>query len=265
MGARKSEILPLWNGPGAKLVRQALLVDGMPGLTSEDGVKCKLVAKYKHLGSMVTATPSAAVDIRERMRKASAVFFSLKRKVFSVQAISKKLRLQLYASLVLSVLFYNSELWVPTQVQLAQLHTLYMRHVRVIAGEPRAPIPGRRRCTDLQVLLDAQWPSIENRLQRRRLGYVKQLVLRPFNALLAVLQPHTEQRLPWCTQALEDLTALQRWASDQPRSKAASQLAQLGSPYVNSEGLATLDPPASARLHGACTRGHTRSWHPEGA
>ena len=135
--------------------------------------------------------------------------------LFNLGRSPGNLRLRLFASLVLSVLLYNGELWVPTAVHIGKLHTFYMRAVRRIMREPRVPIPGRPRRTDLELLRQLQWPSIANRLRRRRLGYVLSLLQNPFPPLLATLQAHGPRPSAWAKLVLEDLRSMREWDHSQ--------------------------------------------------
>ena len=105
----KSEAILMWRGAGARAARadaargerMALTLPGFPAL------ECLIVKEYKHLGPMQSGTPSSALDVSERLRKASAAYYSLVRRVFAVPQLSIPLRLRLFQSLVLSVLLLN--------------------------------------------------------------------------------------------------------------------------------------------------------------
>ena len=154
---------------------------------------------------MQSGTPSSALDVRERLRKASAVYHSLVRRVFAVQQLSIPLRLRLFQSLVLSVLLFNSEVWTPTRTHVQWLHTFYLRALRRIVNEPRAPIPGLVRRSDSEILSSLGLPSIDNLLRRRRLLYIYSLTCKPFPALQALLLPQTDKPSSWSQLALRDL------------------------------------------------------------
>eukprot|EP00959_Pyramimonas_sp_CCMP1952_P373183 7815275-Pyramimonas_sp.AAC.1 len=57
----------------------------------------------------------SAWDIRTRLRIASAAQQNRMRRVFAVQHMNGQLRLRLFQALVLSMLFYFSELWAPSR------------------------------------------------------------------------------------------------------------------------------------------------------
>ena len=134
------------------------------------------------------------------------------RKVFAAQHMSVQLRLRLFQSLVLSVLFYNSELWTPSRTHIQWLHTFYLRAVRRIAHESRFPIPGKPRLSDLALLQKLQLPSVDNILRRRRLLYISSLICKPYPALQALLLPHSASPSPWSQRVLADLQAIPRLA-----------------------------------------------------
>ncbi|CAK0801015.1 unnamed protein product [Prorocentrum cordatum] len=140
----KSEALIMWRGKGARAAKAEAMIGERPALTvlGIPSIECSVVSEYKHLGSMQSGVASSALDIRARLRKASAVYHSLVRKVFAAQHMSVQLRLRLFQSLVLSVLFYNSELWTPSRTHIQWLHTFYLRAVRRRFPGSRCHQPG---------------------------------------------------------------------------------------------------------------------------
>ena len=67
-----------WTGPclhtGTRACQHECNVDGIPGVLLENGRVCKFVPKYKHLGSLVSATSSSAeIDIKLRSRLSNAL------------------------------------------------------------------------------------------------------------------------------------------------------------------------------------------------
>ena len=70
----------------------------------------------------------------------------------SAKYLDCKTTAQLFSSLVLSVLLYGCETWPePTQSQGKRLEAFQMRCLRRLSGEPRVPIPGHVRISDVEL------------------------------------------------------------------------------------------------------------------
>ena len=78
----KTEIVMLWDGKRTRVCKRECNVEGVPGVLLESERVCKFVPKYKHLGSMVSATPLPAPQIRARIKKATCVFDVLAKNSF---------------------------------------------------------------------------------------------------------------------------------------------------------------------------------------
>ena len=65
----KTEVTVLWSSKRTRACQHECNVDGIPGVLLKNGRVCRFVPKYKHLGSLVSATPSSAMEIRERIKK----------------------------------------------------------------------------------------------------------------------------------------------------------------------------------------------------
>ena len=113
----KTEAIVLCAGKHTRACQRECNGEGVPGVLLENGRVCRSVQKYKHFGSMVSATPSPVLEIRERIKKATRAFHALARKVFLQHEIDIKLRIRMFNALVVSILLYNTETWVPTRVQ----------------------------------------------------------------------------------------------------------------------------------------------------
>ena len=110
----KTEVIVLWAGKRTRACQHECNVEGVPGVLLGNGRVWRFVPKYKHLGSLVCATPSSAMEIRERIKKATRAFHALARKVFLQHETDIKLCSRLFNALVVSILLYNAETWVPT-------------------------------------------------------------------------------------------------------------------------------------------------------
>ena len=93
---------------------------------------------------MVSATPSPALETRTRIKKATCAFHALAKVLL--------LRNRLFKALVVSFFLDNSDVWVHTLVRVWWAHMFYLRCFRMVGGYPRAPISGKERLSDAQVL-----------------------------------------------------------------------------------------------------------------
>ena len=70
----ETEVIVLWAGKRTRACKHESNVEGVLGVVRKNGRVRKVVRQYKHLGSMVSATPSPALEIRERIKKATRAF-----------------------------------------------------------------------------------------------------------------------------------------------------------------------------------------------
>ena len=92
---------------------------------------------------------------RERIKKATRAFHALAKKVFLQHEIDIQQRTRLFNALVVSILLYNSEIWVPTRAQVRWIHIFYLRCLRRMGGFPRAQGTSLR-CTSVEKDADAE-------------------------------------------------------------------------------------------------------------
>ena len=113
-------------------------VCGTPG-----GIECNIVPCYKHVGSMIDGIGGLECELHARIAAANGVYEPLAKKLMSAKYLNCKTKVQLFRSLVLSVLLYGCETWPePTQSQGRRLEAFQMKCLRRLAGEPRVQIPG---------------------------------------------------------------------------------------------------------------------------
>ena len=106
------------------------------------GIECNVVSCYKHVGSLVDGLGRLECELQARTAAANRVYQPLAKKLMSAKHLDCKT--------VLSVLLYGCETWPePTQSQGKRLEAFQMRCLRRLAGEPRVPIPGRVRTSDV--------------------------------------------------------------------------------------------------------------------
>ena len=102
--SNKTEIIVLWAGKRTRACKLECNVEGVPGVLLVNGRLCKFVQQYKHLESMVSATPSPAVEIKERIKKTTHAFHALAKEVFLQREIDIHLHTRLFNAIVVSIL-----------------------------------------------------------------------------------------------------------------------------------------------------------------
>ena len=114
-GAGKTEAVLDIRGPGALDIRKELYRHHPPMLEfpSRDGPKrfCRLVATYKHLGTVFSHRGRLLPEIRHRLGQARQAFRKHRKMIFSNVNLPIKTRTQLFVTLVLSVLQFNIAIW----------------------------------------------------------------------------------------------------------------------------------------------------------
>ena len=154
-------------GPGA-----AKHVCRTPG-----GIECNIVPRYKHVGSMIDGTGGLECELHARIAAANRVYQPLAKKLMSAKYLNCKTKVQLFRSLVLSVLLYGCESWPePSMSQGRRLEAFQMKCLPRLAGEPRVLIPGRDRISDTDLRRQLEIPTIESQIRRARLRYAASLI-----------------------------------------------------------------------------------------
>ena len=93
--------------------------------------------QFKYLGSLITNDGTMTREISERIAKAGGVFARMRRNVFAVKAISKSVKLRVYAASVLAVLLYGSETWNCTAADIKRMESFHNRCLRCMFGISR--------------------------------------------------------------------------------------------------------------------------------
>ena len=110
------------------------------------GIKCNIAPCCKHVESMVDGVGGLECEFQAHIAAANRGFQLLAKKLVSAKCKNCKTKVQLYRTLVLSVLLCGCETWPePTQSQRRGLEAFQMKSLRRLIGEPRVSIPGRER------------------------------------------------------------------------------------------------------------------------
>ena len=128
----------------------------------------------------------------------------LAKKLMSAKYLTCKTKVQLFSSLVLSVLLYGCETWPePSMSQGRRLEAFQMKCLRRLAGEPRVLTPGRERISDTDLRRQLEIPSIESQI-RRAASLIR--VAQP--SVAALLSVGRKAPADWTRMLLGDLKSL---------------------------------------------------------
>ena len=115
LGQGKTEAVLTLSGPGSKRVRLDTFQGSTPTLAIPtelwQGARLRLVAGYKHLGGIISATGDLHVELRSRVGAAWQAYRKHRRKVFGSPIVSTRDKSILFSSLVESTLYYGVGSW----------------------------------------------------------------------------------------------------------------------------------------------------------
>ena len=136
-----------------------------------NGKKLTTCGSFVYLGSLTIASGDSGPEIRRRIIKAGEVCRSLGN-VWSMKGLPLKLKGRLFAAFVLSVLLYNSEIWVIGKKDMKALEGKVVYLMRKVVGEKvRKEKAGDRLSNEkLRKMLGVE--PVEEMIRRRRLQWV---------------------------------------------------------------------------------------------
>ena len=115
--AGKTEIVMDLRGAGATAIRKELYRHRPPVLefscNQQPSRFCRLVASYKHLGTIFSQKGRMLPEIRSRVWQAKQAFRKHRKLIFGNDRLPVRTRAQLFTSLVMSVLQFNIAIWPP--------------------------------------------------------------------------------------------------------------------------------------------------------
>ena len=131
-----------------------------------EGQTLKQSENFIYLGGNISSTNGCEGDVTRRIGLARGIFQDLN-KIWVSKEISKATKIQVYESLVINTLLYNSETWTLKEDQKDRLRVLEMSFLRKIEGVTRYD---RIRNTEIYARLHYH-KDINQRIQQRRLRY----------------------------------------------------------------------------------------------
>ncbi|PVD27886.1 hypothetical protein C0Q70_10461 [Pomacea canaliculata] len=131
-----------------------------------NGEEIEEVDSFTYLGSKVSNTGDAEVEIRARLAKASHSFASL-RSTWKAKNISQKIKLRIFKSNVISTLLYGSESWKMTKTISNKLEVFQKRCLRRILN-----IFWPNTITNEELHRRPETETITTQVQRRRWQWI---------------------------------------------------------------------------------------------
>lgn len=208
----KTECLLLYRGKRATRYLQRRRVDGKLWVQVEayPEVRVHVVTSYQHLGTVTSLPRVGTSDAKHRSDTALTSYVPIANKVFSSQLIGLHLELLFMHSLVLSRLFFNVHVLVPSTRYIRILNGTYMRVVRRIAGCSRFHADVE---SDLIVRNALGVVAVDCLIQQARLRYLRRILVNKPIALQAVLSAtHSNRRLPWVDLIIGDMRKLRKFS-----------------------------------------------------
>jgi len=133
----------------------------------------KYVERFTYLGSVISSDGDVEADINTRLAKAAAVF-RRHDNVWRSSALSLKIKLDLYTSLIVSTAIYVSETWKSTARICQQLDVFHQRNLRMILG-----ITWKDHVTNMEVLSRTGQRRLQDIVAQRRLRMAGHIIRMP--------------------------------------------------------------------------------------
>ena len=92
--------------------RQQNIVQNQNAVGLIGNLSLENVEKFRYLGVTVTNTNGIRGEIKRRINMGNACYYSLE-KILSSRLLSKKLKVKTYKTIILPVVLYGCETWVP--------------------------------------------------------------------------------------------------------------------------------------------------------
>ena len=136
-----------------------------------DGTALQTVEDFTYLGSCLTSTGSLDKEICSRLSKASSAFGRLRTRVWEESGITKKTKVAVYRSVVLTSLLYGCETWTCYRRHIKKLDQFHLRCLRRLLG-----IKWEDRVTNQEVLRRAATPGIEAMIMQAQLRWTGHVI-----------------------------------------------------------------------------------------
>ena len=133
---------------------------------SIDQCQVKTTTTFPYLGSRISNTGRSMDEINTRIGKAGAAFGKLQQ-TLGQKNLNLKTKLNLYNSLVLSILLYGSETWTIYATEMSRLNAFHQRCLRKIIG-----VTYKDRIKNVEVLHRTGQRRISDVIRERRMRWL---------------------------------------------------------------------------------------------
>ena len=138
-----------------------------------NGEQLENVEQYKYLGTIFTSNGKISEEIKQRIKQATNVYYSINRTIIGKQEVSTKTKLQVYNSIYKPILLYGSESWPMTSRIEQQITAAEMRFLRKVANKTRRDLE-----RNVKIREDLGTTSITTQIESKQLkwyGHVKRM------------------------------------------------------------------------------------------
>ena len=192
LGPSKTELLLELRGANSVPHRKKLALEGYALSTTSQLLKqnIRVVGAYKHLGTWIQVNGKLGRELSCRFAIGHSTITKYRSSIFANRAMSLEKKLQLFQSLILSAVLFNSPIWMMTRKQdvtrfYSGLMALYRR---VAVGHWGIATRGWR---DEKIQARLGLPEPTHLLHVHRLRYLQHLVRAGDSTLWAMLQQHS--------------------------------------------------------------------------
>ena len=188
----KTELFVDLRGPGSVECRRQLHQDNYQLATASQHLPqpLRVIGSYKHLGTWLQTNGKLGKEIKCRIGAAHKTMTQYKGAIFANQAMKLSKKVQLFQTLVLSAVLYNSPIWMITRkLDVQKIHSGVMGLYRRVAAGHFGMIT--RHWTDEKVQAMLELPQPLDWLHVYRLRYAQHLVKAGDEVVWATLQQTT--------------------------------------------------------------------------
>lgn len=134
------------------------------------------VEAYVYLGTTIHQTGKLQGEIRNRVKKATAAYYSLSNCLFGKREVERRTKTRVYNAILEPILLYGSESWTVAKNDLSSVNAVQMKCLRRIAGKTRWD---RVRNERIREQLDQE--PVLKRLEDRQLSWYGHVSRMPEN------------------------------------------------------------------------------------
>jgi len=136
-----------------------------------DNSSIERVEEFKYLGTTLTNKNSIQEEIKRRLKLGNAWYYSVQN-LLSSSLLSKKLKLEIYRTIILPIVLYGCEIWLLTLREEHRLRVFENRVLRRVFGPKRDEATGEWRKLHNEELSDLySLPNIVQVVKLRRMRW----------------------------------------------------------------------------------------------